>query len=258
MAWLFTVWVILTFVAVFLLLLPAYYVFLLNPKWNRMAHKITRLWGIIHFSIAGIRTKALWEFEPEPEKNYIYCPNHFSYVDIPIMARTLPGYYQFVGKRSLSKIPVFGYMYRKLYILVERESRIDSYRALQNCLDALDKKISIVIFPEGGILTPNPPQMTRLKDGAFRMAIEKKVPIVPVSIPFNWIFLQGSKLDPSVLPLKITYHKPIETREMNMGDLAELKERTRKIIQDSLDSEFQNEDRQGNSREVSPSGKIEA
>ncbi len=257
MAWLYSLWVIVTFVGVFLLLLPAYYVFLSNPKWNRISHKLTKIWGRALFFLAGVRAIKVWEFDPDPSETYIFCPNHFSYADIPLMAVTLPGYWKFVGKRSLEKIPVFGYMYRRLYILVERNSRLDSYRALHACLDALDEKISLVIFPEGGIFTNDPPSMTRLKDGPFRMAIEKGVSIVPVSIPFNWIFLWDTKINPKGLPLKITFHKPIDTKGLTLEDLDLVKEKTRSIIQESLDLEFKNENRQRDRQQARTPGKVE-
>ncbi len=80
--------------------------------------------------------------------------------------------------------------------------------------------------------------MTRFKDGAFRMGIEKGIPIVPVSIPRNWIFLPDKRIQLEGLPLKIRFHEPIETKNLRIEDLAILKERTRKIIQDALEEEL--------------------
>jgi 1-acyl-sn-glycerol-3-phosphate acyltransferase len=234
------------FTGVFTLLFPAYYVFLLNPKWNRVAHKLTQVWGKLLFFFSGIRVKRHWEFNFDPESTYIFCPNHFSYADIPLMAASTPGFFKFVGKRSLEKIPFFGHMYKKLYILVDRNSMMDSYKALTSCLEALDQEINLVIFPEGGIYAEDPPRLTKFKDGPFRMAIEKGIPIVPVTIPFNWIFLQDTKIDLKGLPLKITYHNPIETKGMKLEDLKGLKEKTKMVIQEALDRENQNNDRQGN------------
>jgi len=243
MTLLFGIWVILMFLGLFILLFPAYYVFLLNPKWNRNAHNLTRFWGRLLFLSCGVRVNRHWEFTFDPNSTYIFCPNHFSYADIPLMASSTPGFFKFVGKRSLEKIPFFGHMYKKLYILVDRKSMMDSYKALTTCLEALDQDINLVIFPEGGIYTEDPPKLTRFKDGPFRMAIEKGIPIVPVSIPFNWIFLLNKKIDLGGLPLKITYHSPIETSGLKMENLKELKEKTKMVIQEALDKDNQNNDR---------------
>src|SRR5690606_1618894 len=121
-------------------------------------------------------------------KQYIFCANHFSYLDIPVL-----GYLKqravFVRKSSLAKIPVFGFMFKKIHIMVDREKLRSRYEALNRSMEVLGKGCSLFIFPEGGIITNAPPAMGRFKDGDFRVAKDKQIPIVPVTIPYNWIIL---------------------------------------------------------------------
>ncbi len=85
-------------------------------------------------------------------------------------------------------IPFFGYMYKKLHITVDRSKLKSRYTTLKRSMEAIDHGKSLVIFPEGGIITEREPVLSRFKDGAFRIAIDKQIPIVPVSIPYNGYF----------------------------------------------------------------------
>ena len=91
-----------------------------------------------------------------------------------------------------------------------------------------------MIFPEGGIITANPPTMTRFKDGAFRTAIEKQIAVIPVTIPYNWIILPDSSFLPRRHLMKVIYHEPIETTGMTLADLPALKQKTYEIISSEL------------------------
>jgi 1-acyl-sn-glycerol-3-phosphate acyltransferase len=131
----------------------------------------------------------------------------------------------FVGKNDMERIPLFGFMYRKLHITVDRSKLKSRMNTLIQSMKAVDDGKSLIIFPEGGIYTDNPPRMTPFKDGAFRTAIEKQIPVVPVTIPFNWIILPDSK--PLLLHrrlMKIVFHEPIETTGYTLNNVNELKD----------------------------------
>ncbi|MCA6078039.1 lysophospholipid acyltransferase family protein [Fulvivirga sedimenti] len=180
-------------------------------------------------------------FTPEKDKVYIFCPNHFSYLDIPAMGLN-PVNAIFVGKNDMEKIPLFGYMYRKLHITVNRESVKSRYETLLRAGKAVEDGKSLTIFPEGGIITRHPPVMARFKDGAFRTAIEKQIEIVPVTIPYNWIILPDSTFLPKRHSMKVIFHEPISTLGMTLSETGSLREKTFRIIDAELKKYF-NEDR---------------
>jgi len=126
----------------------------------------------------------------------------------------------------MENIPLFGFMYRKLHITVDRSSLKSRMNTILRSLQAIDEGKSLIIFPEGGIITKHPPHIVKFKDGAFRVAIEKQIPIVPVTIPYNWIILQDR---PSLLLkrglMKVIFHEPIETSAFTMERIDELKDR---------------------------------
>ena len=142
----------------------------------------------------------------------------------------------FVGKDDMLSIPLFGYMYRKLHITVDRENMSSRVNTFKRSLKALDDGKSLVIFPEGGILTLKDPVMSKFKDGAFRAAIEKQIPIVPVTLPYNWIILPPDKFLLSWKPVKIIFHEPVPTVGLSLSDLSVLKEKVFNTINEELKS----------------------
>src|SRR6185503_52249 len=158
------------------------------------------------------------------------CPNHFSYLDIPTMGLNRINTI-FVGKSEMERIPLFGFMYSRLHITVDRSKLKSKFITLQRSLEALDQGKSLVIYPEGGIITNDPPNMTSFKDGAFRAAIEKQIAIVPVSIPFNWIIMPDPPKFLYRKEIVVIFHEPIETKGLNIQQAAEVRDRTSKVIQ---------------------------
>lgn len=170
----------------------------------------------------------------ENNGSYMFCPNHTSFLDICIMART-PTDFMFVGKNAMEKIPVFGYMYRKLHITVDRGSSRSKHSTYVRAKEAIDHGRSLVIFPEGGVHGERPPQMTPFKNGAFKIAIEKQIPIVPVTIPHNWIILpDDGRYLVTWKKAKLIYHDPIETKGLTLSDLDSLKDNVYKIIDQEI------------------------
>lgn len=196
-----------------------------------------RIWANAFFRLTFFPIDLEYQFDINEGRQYIFCPNHFSYLDIPTMGLNKINAV-FVGKNDMESIPLFGYMYRKLHITVDRNSLKSKYSTLLRSFEAIDEGKSLMIFPEGGILTENLPQMVRFKDGAFRTAIEKQIPIVPVTIPFNWIILPDGQWLPRLKTIKVVYHKPIETKGMTIDDLGRLKEMTFNTIDKELKKLF--------------------
>jgi 1-acyl-sn-glycerol-3-phosphate acyltransferase len=140
----------------------------------------------------------------------------------------------FVGKNDMENIPLFGFMYRKLHITVDRgnmSSRISTYK---KSLRALDEGKSLVIYPEGGIVTHKDPVMGKFKNGAFKAAIEKQIPIVPVTLPYNWILLPPDEFLMRWHPVKLIFHEPVETKGLTAADTESLKNRVFAIIDNEL------------------------
>jgi len=220
------------FIILFILFMPFLLIPIAFPSLFNLAGIINRIWAKIFFTLIFMPLHIEYREALSTKKQYVLCPNHFSYLDIPIVGAGKINAV-FVGKSDMEKIPLFGYMYKKLHITVDRSSLKSKYSTYIRSLEAIDHGKSLVIFPEGGILSTNPPQLARFKDGAFRVAIEKQIPVVPVIIPDNWIILPESLLLRWRKP-RIIFLEPIETKGMSLNDLGTLKEKVFKIMQNEL------------------------
>lgn len=150
----------------------------------------------------------------------------------------IPKPFKFIGKNSVSKVPLFGYMFKKLHIAVDRNNLRDRHRSFEKGKQALLEGLSLVVFPEGGIMTKNPPHMAPFKSGAFKMAIELQIPIIPVTIPYNWILLpDDNRFLMKNGKASIIFHEPVFP-DQHEGNEETLRQEVRSIIENELHSTF--------------------
>ena len=162
-------------------------------------------------------------------KSYMLVANHTSMLDIMLMLYVSKNPFVFVGKKELSKIPLFGFFFKRVCIMVDRndtKSRTGVYRSAQR---RLNQGLSICIFPEGGVPEENI-LLDNFKDGAFKMAIAHKIPIVPLTFydgkkRFSFTFLSGG---PGILRAKV--HSFFETETLAEEDKLTLREKVRSVI----------------------------
>lgn len=233
---LYTIYCALLLVLLYLVLFPFQFVFLQRDEWKPLAHQVNRIWGKLFFFLAGIPVRVEYRFKPEPRGVYVFCANHFSYIDIAVMGVVLKNYYAFVGKSEVKHIPLLGYMFAKLHVQVDRSQANSRAYSLAKSIRTLASGRSIMIFPEGGIKATHPPKMVHpFKDGAFIMAIQQQVPIVPVTL------LDDHKILPDQKPVRLhrhslraVVHSPIDTKGMTQDDVERLKEETYRVIDAEL------------------------
>ncbi len=203
------------------------------PTFHQLVGIFNRWWAKSFFFLLGIPWSVEYRAQLNPSRQYIFAPNHFSYLDIPTMGLNKHNTI-FVGKNDMESVPFFGWMYKKLHITVDRNKLKSRYFSLVKSMEAIDRKKSLCIFVEGGIYSERPPHMAHLKDGAFRVAIEKQIPIVPVTIPHNWIILTEKPLLLKWKTVKLIIHEPIEVKGMNLKNLDDLKKQVFNIIDGEL------------------------
>jgi len=221
------------FTLLFILLFPFFLIPIFFKSQFQLTGILNRWWARFLFPLVFLPYEVECRTKLDPRKQYIFCPNHASYLDIAVMGFN-PINTIFVGKSEVEKVPLFGFMYRRLHITVDRSKLKSKFNSLKRSLKAIDEGKSLVIFPEGGIMTKHPPHMTDFKVGAFRVAIEKQIPIVPVTIPYNWIILPDRPMILHRRKIKLIFHEPIETEGLQPSDSDSLKEQAYKIIDTEL------------------------
>lgn len=232
---LYTLWAAWWFVSIFLVIFPFIFLFCQRISWKPYASTLVQWWSYLFFPLIGIRIKVNHRFRPDPKQVYVFCANHFSYFDIPVFVYLIKNTFSFLGKNAMAKIPLFGYMYTKLHILVDRSDKNSRAAALNKAIRALQKGRSIAIFPEGGMISKHPPYVHHpLKDGAVKMAISQQVPLVPVSMMNNYLIFNERYFLLRPGTIHVTIHPPLSTQGLEVSDSADLNERLHQQIQGAL------------------------
>ncbi len=230
-----TFWFYFTVLLCFSCLIPLPLLLVSKEKWHLYIYKLSKFWVGIMLKMNFLPIDIEYKANLDKKQTYVFAPNHSSYMDIILMMYAVNQFFIFVGKSSLTKAPLLGYVYGKMHITVDRSKARSKYSVLEKSKIAIQKKKSVLIFPEGGIITTQPPQMTPFKEGAFRLAIEEQVPIVPITMPYNYIVMPDEKIPPyRYHKLKVVFHEPISTMGMRLDDLPQLKKQVFDIIDNEL------------------------
>lgn len=181
----FALWAMLTFILTMLLILLPTWAFglLAEPKRTRAFINLTRLWMGVWLPLAGIRLVIKGKEHFAKGENYVVVCNHNSLMDVPVTSPGIPGGNKTIAKIEFTKIPLFGIIYRRGSVLVDRkseESRSKSYAYMKK---VLEMGLHMCIYPEGTRNKTNLP-LKEFKDGAFRLAIETNKAIIP-AVLFN-------------------------------------------------------------------------
>ncbi|MBK9016696.1 MAG: 1-acyl-sn-glycerol-3-phosphate acyltransferase [Saprospiraceae bacterium] len=234
---LWAIYGILVFFLLWLVLIPFYYLaFLLFPRpWVRYIiwfshHVYTRLYfglTLVRFKIEGLENIDL-------KQPYIIVSNHLTALDFMINARAYPSVYKFLAKKELVKVPLFGFIVRKLCVLVDRSSASSRSSSMKYLHRTLEEGYSVFVYPEGTRNTTADPLLPFHK-GAFRIAIESGKPIaIQTLIGVKKISNQAAGLDLWPGTVRIVWSKPIETAGLTMADVDDLSDRVRRAILEKL------------------------
>lgn len=216
-----------------LVLFPVLFVSILKESWYPFFFKLARFWAKFILVGMGFRCKIEREQTPESAKSYMFIANHTSMADIMLMLVSVKNPFVFVGKKELTKIPLFGFFYKRTCILVDRSSEKSRKAVFLRAQKRLKSGLSICIFPEGGV----PEEhifLDDFKDGAFRLAINHQIPIVPITFAdnkkrFSYTFFSGG---PGLMRVKI--HKFLLTEGLTIQDTKILNDKARNVILQEL------------------------
>ena len=230
------VWRIWFYVLMFgtiILMSPVLFILTIKEAHYRHLWKLIRVWAKVLIYGMGFHLKFQFDQQIDPTKSYMFCPNHGSFMDPFVLIASSKNPIVFVGKKELVKIPIFGFFYRRTVIMVDRSSPKSRKRVYEMAKKRLQNGTSIAIFPEGLVPTEEVVLAT-FKNGAFSLAIEHQIPIVPQVYYdckrfFSWDFFKGR---PGVF--RVRQHPFIETKGLGEGDLENLKESVFSLIQTDL------------------------
>jgi 1-acyl-sn-glycerol-3-phosphate acyltransferase len=221
--------------------LPILIVALQRESWYRYVFWLGRnVWSPIILYGMGFWPKFSYYQKLDNNKSYMFVANHLSMIDIMLMLMVVKNPFVFVGKAELQRLPIFGYIYSRAAVLVDRDSAKSRKSVYSNAQRKIDLGYSMCIYPEG--LVPSPDvYLAPFKNGAFSLAIQYQIPIIPITLPdckkrfpfqFSFNYWVGS---PGVL--RATVHPAIDTKGLTSKDIQSLKEKTYQFFSDQLEKE---------------------
>jgi 1-acyl-sn-glycerol-3-phosphate acyltransferase len=221
----------------YFLLWPFLYYCSRKPSRYKTMNRLRRVWGFFSAGFVGFFFRYTYEQPVDWRQTYIICPNHSSNLDIAAMSILVNGDVCFMGKEELTEGIVTGLFFRTVDIPVNRESKMSSYRAFKKAAERLQQGTSIVMFPEGKIGDDYPPILHEFKNGPFKLAIDLKIPIIPVSSSNAWQMLwdDGTKYGTHPGVCRYYVHKPIETTQLTAADADALRDQVYGIISQKIE-----------------------
>ena len=177
----------------------------------------------------GFRWKIESDQTPEKSKSYMFIANHTSMTDIMLMLVSVKNPFVFVGKKELTKIPLFGFFYKRTCILVDRSSEKSRKAVFLRAQKRLKTGVSICIFPEGGVPDEHI-VLDEFKDGAFRLAINHHIPVVPITFADNKKRLSYTFFSGGPGKMRVKIHEFLLTDNLKVGDTKALNREAWNII----------------------------
>jgi len=222
--------VLFTIIGVFPILL----IITANDKFYPIFFKIARAWAKTILFGMGFKVVIDEKEKIDVTKSYLFIANHTSIIDIMVMLASTKNTFVFVGKKELAKIPIFGFFYKRTCILVDRNNALSRKKVYHSAQERLKKGISICIFPEGKVPDDESIVLDKFQNGAFHLAIEHQIPIVPLIFydckkRFSYTFFSGQ---PGKLRVKINNF--IQTKGLKISDKNKIKQYAHQLIYNEL------------------------
>lgn len=234
---LYRIYFAVVFFLVLFLLYPVFWILLLRKENYTRVFKLKVFTSRLILFLDFIALKRLNELPDLTGGPYVIVANHASYLDIILMYHILPkNKFLFIGKSELLRWPIINIFFKKVDIAVNRDSRSSGMQSILRAREELKNGWSIVIFPEGGIPV-NTPILNPFKNGAFKLAIDSEIPILPITILDNWRLFN---VDPILTGLarpglaRVIVHKPVSTVGMDKKDLIPLRQQIFETINSPL------------------------
>jgi 1-acyl-sn-glycerol-3-phosphate acyltransferase len=195
----FALWAMIVFVSsLIIVFFPMLFIGLWKePKRSYAMHGVFRTWMHVFFFLTGVRLKVRGRENFKNGENYVVVYNHNSLMDVPVSVPFTPGANKTIAKIEMARIPVFGLVYKRGSVLVDRKNEESRKKSYVEMKEVLDWGLHMCIYPEGTRNKTNQP-LQRFHSGAFRLSFESGKAVLPAII-FN---------SANVLPRKFFFFWP--------------------------------------------------
>lgn len=232
----YSIYAILCYLVIMIVISPfmVLSLFFKEPTRGNAIYTICNYWSRIWYVLVGIKHQEISTDSNHKEKQYIYISNHRSYMDIVSLVRFISQPTRVLGRHDIASIPLIGYFYKQVVITVDRKNlvaKVDSIKSLKKCVN---DGLSIFIFPEGSF-NVDTPLLKNFYDGAFKIAIDTKLPIKPLLFVDN-VYRMNPKSFLTITPglSRTIVLEEISVENYNTRDVQKLKE----LVYQHMESEL--------------------
>lgn len=231
-------WFLVGFAVPLLIMFPLFYLAFITQKLH-FAFRLKKVWAFLICFFSGIIPVIKYKHKFKWPHRCVVVSNHTSYMDICLSVFYIKHTALYMGKAELLKAPLFGSFFRYMDIPVNRKSNTGAHKALIRAGEKIDEGYGMVIYPEGTI--SNSGVLKNFKKGAFKLAIEKQVPIIPVVNLNNWQILQNGGFFKSYGRPGLAHvivGDPISTKGLTEENLVDLRTQVHQFIQNELEKYY--------------------
>ena len=228
-------WLVALPILIILTILTAVFTIILSPVFPnaQFSYFPARWWGRFFCYLLFIKVKITGLEKLDPKKSYVIAANHQSIYDIFVVYGWLPMIFKWVMKAELRKIPLVGKACESAgHIFIDRKNPVAAKKSLDKAEAQLRNGVSVVVFPEGTRTYTG--QIGKFKKGAFRMATDLHLPIVPVTLRgcFERLPRNGFIITPGTIEMIV--HEPVEVEGYEHEKQPELMQKLHDIIESAL------------------------
>ena len=235
--WIYCIYALLVFIALMLVVFPFVIVasFFGYIRGGNFIYHLCYIWADGSLAFFGIVHKKVYEAPYDISKQYVYVANHSSYLDIPQVMKAIRKPFRILGKIEMIRIPMFGYIYKRAVVVVDRSSSERRSRSVRRLKAVLRKGVSIFIFPEGTFNMNENVPLKEFYNGAFRLAIEMQTPIKPLLFPDNLKRMHFKSIF-SLTPgrMRTIYLEEVPVEGLTLSDVPALKQRVYELMERKL------------------------
>lgn len=196
-----------------------------------------RIWGWLFCRVFLIPVHVEGNEYLDPKQAYIFVPNHQSMFDIFLLLGFLGHKFKWVMKKELAKVPLVGFACKCCgFIYINRTGKSSIAESMNKADDTLRQHKSLAIFAEGTRTRTG--RLGTLKRGAFKLAVEQNLPIVPISLNGCYEAMPKGRYLVKLHPLKLIVHQPIVPDLNDPNAMETLREATRQAILSGLDEQY--------------------
>lgn len=201
---------------------------------GRWQHGCARTWSWLILKTSRIRLTVEGLENVDPNQTVIFCSNHPSAMDIPILFASLPVQFRFLAKRGLFNVPFLGWHLRRSgHIPVDRGRPREALKGFDQAAQRIKEGRPVVVFPEGSRSRTH--EMLPFKSGTFYLAILSGVPIVPITLIGSREVLKPDSLHIRPGRVRVVIHKAVSTAGLSVHEASGLSDRVRDVIVSGLD-----------------------